>query len=215
MISGYGAPWVGAVGIPWLELATQKISQGHPPHGDDLAPTRASDELKKKKGDDPPIPKPTRAPNETNPHQMLNVYFTHREEPPVVVVALGLLNSSVPWSEWGQSSPTAGDDWDWGAVDWSGWEAKGRDRLWNTNEIIPFLGHVAVERLECITQHSLTEADTKPFVRVLLNETPKPLPDCDGGPGGTCALKDFLKYVKRRRDTFGDFEEVCKKPADA
>lgn len=199
--------------MPWLSLSALKLSQPHPPHPDDLFSGTKTGTSK--------LPRPTTPPEETNGHQSWNVYFTHREEPPVVAAALGLFNSSSspgPWAD----IPNEGEEDGW---DWRGWEERAKDRLWRTSELIPFLGHLALERLECVTPHSdphprsdspdhsraAEEGETKPHVRVLVNETPQRIPACDSGPGGSCPLFQFLEYVAARSARFGDFDEQCNK----
>ena len=82
-----------------------------------------------KKGDD--LPTPRRPPNDTSADQDLFMYFTHREEVPTVMTALHLF----------RDDPTTTTTWPVDRVN--------PDRKWKTSRIIPFLGHVALERLHC------------------------------------------------------------------
>ncbi|KPV77824.1 uncharacterized protein RHOBADRAFT_34015 [Rhodotorula graminis WP1] len=120
-----------------------------------------------------------------DPHpNLLYVYFTHREEPPVALTALGLWNTST------EDLPDT---------------MMPKDRLWKTSHLLPFLGHITIERLHC-------EADEdQDYVRVLVNGAPQPLPSCHDGPGGTCRLADFENFVRQRSEEFSDFEGACKK----
>jgi len=47
------------------------------------------------------------------------------------------------------------------------------------------------------------------FIRLNINDGIVPLRGCDGGPGGSCELGDFVKRVKEREEEVGTFGEVC------
>lgn len=169
-------------------------------------------------GSKPKLPPPTSPPDATHT-QLLYAYFTHREEPPVVLTALGLWNTSTE-----DLPPTA----------------MPKDRLWKTSHLLPFLGHIAIERLHCEADnsdnndgapgpHGLVRAlfgnddgkdrprpthPRKDYVRVLVNGAPQQLPTCHDGPGGTCRLADFETFVRQRTEEFSDFEGACKKEGD-
>ena len=76
------------------------------------------------------------------------------------------------------------------------------DRLWRTSRILPFLGHITLERLRC--------EDATVHVRVVINGAPQQLPGCAHGPGGSCPLHDgWEQYFAAREDRYGDFEGAC------
>ena len=75
------------------------------------------------------------------------------------------------------------------------------NRLWTTSSLIPFLGHIALERLHCGKDGSQ--------VRVIVNGSPQRLPDCHHGLHGACPLHDFEAWMKEREERYGHFEEVC------
>ncbi|KAI0766113.1 phosphoglycerate mutase-like protein [Trametes elegans] len=149
-------------------------------------------------------------------NQSLYVSFTHREEPPLVLTALGLFNNSAyyPGLDVNSTMPT---------------DRINHGRAWRTSEILPFLGHVGIERLQCANatlDSSLSQAnssapssgsaqgaedvwDNGAFVRVLVNGAPIPVPDCQDGPGKTCALGRFADYIARRVEQYGDFIGAC------
>jgi hypothetical protein len=116
--------------------------------------------------------------------------FTHREVPPFIATALGLFNSSNAFAE---EFPT-------NRINWS--------RSWRMAELIPFLGHVGIEKLTC---RGLTGDDEKEeeFVRIIANTAPRPIPNCQGGPGASCAFHDFEDIVKEGMDKYGDFDGIC------
>lgn len=112
--------------------------------------------------------------------------FTHREVPPVIATALGLFNSSNAYAE---EFPTD-------RVNWS--------RSWKMAELIPFLGHVGIEKLTCDRGTGDGE-----FVRIIANSAPRPIPNCQDGPGASCAFDGFEKLVREGMRVYGDFEGVC------
>ncbi|KAF2972460.1 hypothetical protein GQX73_g1096 [Xylaria multiplex] len=97
------------------------------------------------------------------------VSFTHRELPPMVVVAMGLFNDSA-------------------------------------SHILPFLGNLAVERLDCKGTYGYDDGD---YYRVLVNSAPQPLPDCADGPGTSCSRSGFERYIQDRVGMFQGFSEKC------
>ena len=70
------------------------------------------------------------------------------------------------------------------------------NRLWVNSRLVPFSGHMTVEKLECFGKES---------VRVLVNDALQPLKFC-GGVDGVCALEAFVKsQVYARENGQGDF----------
>ncbi|KAI0363119.1 phosphoglycerate mutase-like protein [Pilatotrama ljubarskyi] len=139
-------------------------------------------------------------------NQTLYVSFTHREEPPLVLTALGLFNNSAyyPSLDVNATMPT---------------DRINHRRAWRTSEILPFLGHVGVERLQCgnaTLESTGGEGDGAEdvgedgaFVRVLVNGAPIPIPSCQDGPGESCALGNFSDYIAGRVALYGDFIGAC------
>ena len=188
-------------------------------------------------------------------NQSLYISFTHREEPPLVMTALGLFNNSAyyPGLDVNSTMPT---------------DRINYAREWKTSNILPFLGHVAIERLQCsnasspssttagsptstvstalpsstaisssIVTSSLSSSsfpapttlvnavrahvprqddsgddgvwDNGAFIRVLVNGAPIPIPDCQDGPGDSCALGSFADYIQSRVAKYGDFIGAC------
>jgi hypothetical protein len=116
--------------------------------------------------------------------------FTHREVPPFIATALGLFNSSNAFAE---EFPTD-------RINWS--------RSWKMAELIPFLGHVGIEKLTC-TEVSMDQKEEKEYIRVIANSAPRPIPRCQGGPGASCPFDEFTRIVKRGMEVYGDFDRVC------
>lgn len=140
------------------------------------------------------LPKPTQGPNATLP-QAFHIWFTHREEVPLVTHALDLYH---------------GHDEATGAMPL---DRLNPTRVWKTSEIIPFLGHVSLERMECgATDNEMLEeggGEAQPYVRIIVNGSPQEQPACHSGPGGSCPLNEFLELVDELPKIYGELKEVC------
>jgi hypothetical protein len=117
--------------------------------------------------------------------------FTHREVPPFIATALGLFNSS----------NSASEEFPLDRINWS--------RSWKMAELIPFLGHIGIEKLTC-NRVSLDPNDDKEYIRIIANSAARPLPDCQDGPGASCNFDKFFEMVQSGMQKYGDFDGVCK-----
>ncbi|GAA5874082.1 hypothetical protein JCM3774_001601 [Rhodotorula dairenensis] len=190
---GYGSKVAPYLGAQWLNVSTHNLLSAYGPKHPHPAPipTTVAGKLAafffKSK-----LPAPTLPPNATHT-QLLFPYFTHREEPPVALVALGIWNTTT------EQLPT---------------DVMPKDRLWKTSHLLPFLGHVAIERLSCDAapgsrpgrRHRKEE-----YIRVMVNGAPQALGECQDGPGDSCKMDEFAKFVERRMDLYGDIKGACKK----
>lgn len=131
------------------------------------------------------LPPPSKPPTDTQT-QRLWAYLTHREEPPTALVALGLFNDTHPLPS----------------------DHRPKNRRWWTSRIMPFLGHVALERLHCGSE---LEDD---YVRVMVNESPVVIPTCHDGPGESCPITAFKELIEQRRSLYDDFQHGCAKSKD-
>ena len=142
-------------------------------------------------------------------NQSLYISFTHREEPPLIMTALNLFNNSAYYPNLDVNTTMPTD-----RINYA--------RAWKTSEILPFLGHVGIERLQCANatidsgSNSTTTDDgaesiwdNGAYVRVLVNGAPIPLPECQDGPGESCALGSFTDYIQQRVALYGDFIGAC------
>ncbi|KAL1940701.1 hypothetical protein VTO73DRAFT_7742 [Trametes versicolor] len=138
-------------------------------------------------------------------NQSLYISFSHREEPPLVLTALGLFNNSAYYPALDVNSTMPAD-------------RINSARAWRTSEILPFLGHVGIERLQCgnATIDSASGGagaedvgEDGAYVRVLVNGAPIPVPECQDGPGASCALASFGEYIAQRAAVYGDFIGAC------
>ncbi|KAI1313733.1 histidine phosphatase superfamily [Xylaria venustula] len=129
-----------------------------------------------------------------NSSEDMYVSFTHRELPPMVVVAMGLFNNS----DFGGSESTINDTMPLDRINYR--------RAWKSSNILPFLGNLAIERLSCNGTYGYDDGE---YYRVLINSAPQPLPDCADGPGTSCSRNGFEKYIQDRVDMFQGFSEKC------
>jgi hypothetical protein len=118
--------------------------------------------------------------------------FTHREVPPFIATALGLFNSSNSQAE----------EFPLDRVNWA--------RSWRMAELIPFLGHIGIEKLRCTRSGGDGTGDEKDFVRIIANGSPRPIPACQDGPGASCGAEGFVALVKRGMEEYGDFNGICR-----
>lgn len=118
--------------------------------------------------------------------------FTHREVPPFVATALGLFNSS---SNAAEQFPTDHINW---------------TRAWKMSDLIPFLGHVGMEKMTC--ERGAVHGDGPgEFIRFIANTAPRPIPDCQDGPGASCEFHRFRELIGKGARAHEDFHKVCDK----
>ncbi|KAF2131969.1 phosphoglycerate mutase-like protein [Dothidotthia symphoricarpi CBS 119687] len=123
--------------------------------------------------------------------QDIHVSFTHRELPPTVIVALGIFNNSAfsGANDVNATMPL---------------KMQNYGRAWRSSLIIPFLTNIAIERMTC-DSYGFADGD---YVRVLVNQSPQPLP-CADGPGESCSQAAYQKYIQGRGELFGGYTEKC------
>ncbi|KAI2638310.1 histidine acid phosphatase [Xylaria nigripes] len=124
----------------------------------------------------------------------LYVSFTHRELPPMVAVAMGLFNNSA----FGGSESAINDTMPLDRVNYR--------RAWKSSHLLPFLGNLAIERLNCTGTYQYKDGE---YYRALVNNAAQPLPGCADGPGTSCSRSGFEKYLQNRIDMFQGFSEKC------
>ncbi|KAF9693302.1 hypothetical protein EKO04_008788 [Ascochyta lentis] len=118
--------------------------------------------------------------------------FTHREVPPFVATALGLFNSSSGAAE---EFPTDHINW---------------TRAWRMADLIPFLGHVGMEKMTC-ERGAVSGDGPGEFIRFIANTAPRPIPDCQDGPGASCRFESFQNLIGKGAKKHKDFHKVCDK----
>ncbi|PYH88912.1 histidine acid phosphatase [Aspergillus ellipticus CBS 707.79] len=130
----------------------------------------------------------------------LYVSFTHREFPPTVITALGLFNNTAYTSNAFLNASMPRDEVNY-------------YRAWRSSRILPFLGNVGVERLECdvpgYADGGSGSGDEGVYFRVLVNGAVQPVVGCRDGPGASCSAGAFGEWMRGREEVFGDFGGVC------
>lgn len=125
------------------------------------------------------------------------VSFTHRELPPMVLVALGLYNNSALTGANDINATMPLDRVNYG-------------RQWRSSRILPFLGNIAIERMDCSDAYGYQNNGTdNEYYRVLVNRVPLTLPDCYDGPQESCSKEMMQGYVRERAGVVGEFGEAC------
>ncbi|KAI5451922.1 hypothetical protein NCC49_001223 [Naganishia albida] len=163
---------------------------------------KKGDKKKKKKGGDS-LPEPKMPPNGTHT-QLLHTFFTHRESPAFVATFLNLYNDTVNGMPPASSPPAL--------------DTRPEPRQWRTSELVPFLGHVALERFSCgVQEPGVDDKDTSnDYVRAMVNGKFERMIGCDDGLGSACKWDSFAKFVDSRLEIWGEqwWDEVCTKKDD-
>jgi acid phosphatase len=124
--------------------------------------------------------------------QDLYVSFTHRELPPTVLVALGLFNNSAY-----SGANNINETMPLNTIN--------HNRAWKSSNILQFLTHIAIEKMECDS----FGFESGVYYRVLVNESPQPLTGCTNGPGESCAGFGMSEWLAQRGEVVGRYGEIC------
>ncbi|CZT20213.1 related to PHO11-secreted acid phosphatase [Ramularia collo-cygni] len=134
--------------------------------------------------------------SEDEDDQDIYVSFTHRELPPVVLVAMGIFNNSALTGANAVNATMPLDQ-------------VNHHRQWISSYILPFLTNIAVEKMNCSESYGYQNSTDPTFYRVLVNQSPQVLPGCSDGPAESCSAEHFNKFVETRGEMFGNFAEAC------
>ncbi|KAK6437680.1 hypothetical protein LTR95_006124 [Oleoguttula sp. CCFEE 5521] len=124
------------------------------------------------------------------------VSFTHRELPPMVLVALGLFNNSALT---GANLPNASMPLD----------RVNHHRTWISSYILPFLTNIAIEKMNCSASFGFENTTDPTYYRVLVNRSPQTLPSCYDGPAESCSAKGMETFLRGRTEVVGEYSERC------
>ncbi|PVI06004.1 phosphoglycerate mutase-like protein [Periconia macrospinosa] len=80
------------------------------------------------------------------------------------------------------------------------------DRKWRKSQVSPMGGRSIFEVMSCKVKD---KDKVSRFVRLNINDGITVIPDCDEGPGKSCALDKFVRRTRRMGEEFGDFREKC------
>ncbi|KIK55009.1 hypothetical protein GYMLUDRAFT_176297 [Collybiopsis luxurians FD-317 M1] len=184
--SGPGNPLSAASGYPWIKAVTSLFEVG--PNGT--------------------VPGATLTP------PPLIMGFSHDNNIPPIVAALGLWNNTVLPITHRDTNPL---------------------REFRSSHLVAFRGYLALERLSCSSPvpsdagvfhqagvlggtvvsssfaiNATASKAPELYVRVRADNAPVPIPKCSSGPGQTCRLSEFVQMVNGPlAKAAGDFIEVC------
>lgn len=134
--------------------------------------------------------------SEDEDDQDLYVSFTHRELPPVVLVAMGIFNNSALTGANFINATMPLDQ-------------VNHHRQWVSSYVLPFLTNIAIEKMNCSQSYGVQNSTDSTFYRVLVNQSPQVLPGCSDGPAESCSAEGFKSFVAARGEMFGNFGEAC------
>ncbi|KAF5004872.1 hypothetical protein FDECE_8654 [Fusarium decemcellulare] len=86
------------------------------------------------------------------------------------------------------------------------------DRLWRSSSISPMRGTIAFERLNCAKSQKNEKSSkslNRIFIRIRLNDAVYPIPSCQDGPGKSCSVKKYARYLEQKLQKNGNFAKIC------
>ncbi|KAI1463672.1 phosphoglycerate mutase-like protein [Daldinia caldariorum] len=92
---------------------------------------------------------------------------------------------------------------------------KDDSRLWVGSRYVTMRGTIAFERLNCVKRSCRKPRDcpssglSETYVRIRLNDAVYPIPSCRNGPGSSCQLSDYARYVAEKYAAEGDWITNC------
>ncbi|KAH9999148.1 phosphoglycerate mutase-like protein [Xylariaceae sp. FL0662B] len=81
------------------------------------------------------------------------------------------------------------------------------DRLWIASRFVSMRGTIAFERLNCTVSDAAKS--NAAYIRIRLNDAVYPVPSCNSGPGSSCPLDDYVKYVAEKYAAEGNWITNC------
>ncbi|KAF9883844.1 hypothetical protein FE257_002735 [Aspergillus nanangensis] len=82
-----------------------------------------------------------------------------------------------------------------------------KDRIYVSSQTTPMRDTIAFERLTCSSK-----GKESVNVRILLNDAVYPVPSCQSGPGRSCPVDKYAKYVTQKREEYGSYASICGLP---
>ncbi|KAK6952203.1 hypothetical protein Daesc_006736 [Daldinia eschscholtzii] len=92
---------------------------------------------------------------------------------------------------------------------------KDDNRLWVGSRYVSMRGTIAFERLNCATKGDdepgayPSDGSNDTYIRIKLNDAVYPVPSCNDGPGSSCKLSDYVRYVAEKYTAEGDWITNC------
>ncbi|KAI9727894.1 MAG: hypothetical protein M1828_005299 [Chrysothrix sp. TS-e1954] len=201
--TGYGnVEMAGTLGMGWVDammkILTATASKGGSPKIEDVvldAGGQLSGRRKAKRADETP----NEAASPAGQEQDLYLSVSHAELLASVLTTLGLFNDSA-YSMSGNTSYTMPLD------------RINHARSWSTSNMLPFLGNIAIEKMNCSSAYGLDEvidANDGDFYRVLVNEAPQVWPGCADGPAESCSRAGLQGMWEGWTARFGNWAGLC------
>ena len=84
--------------------------------------------------------------------------------------------------------------------------------IYNVANFISLRGTVAFEVMNCSSTSSYRpskDAANSIYIRILLNDAVYTIPQCHGGPGGSCLLSEYASFIHKRNQAAGNFIDYC------
>ncbi|KAL3455850.1 histidine phosphatase superfamily [Aspergillus heterothallicus] len=78
------------------------------------------------------------------------------------------------------------------------------NRIFVSSRTSPMRGTIAFERLNCSSRKG-----NSVNVRILLNDAVYPIPSCRSGPGSSCPVDKYAKYVTKQKSKYGSYASIC------
>ncbi|OJJ62518.1 hypothetical protein ASPSYDRAFT_649305 [Aspergillus sydowii CBS 593.65] len=78
------------------------------------------------------------------------------------------------------------------------------DRVFVSSHTSPMRGTIAFERLNCKANKG-----NSVNVRILLNDAVYPIPSCRSGPGSSCPVDEYARYVAKQKRKYGSYASIC------
>ncbi len=107
--------------------------------------------------------------------------------------------------------------------------ARSKNYNFVSSRITPMRGTVAFERLTCspdagfckdkgkvkgkraapTSSSSASAAANGTYIRILLNDAVYPVANCQDGPGRSCSMEKYVKYISDKYAAFGNYKALC------
>ncbi|OUM55102.1 hypothetical protein BVG19_g4584 [[Candida] boidinii] len=89
-------------------------------------------------------------------------------------------------------------------------------RFFKTSEMVPMGGRIVLERIvpseRSMKEHKdeKDDRDTNKYLRLKINDSVIPIPNCQEGPGYSCSIKKLRELISKKSISNVDYVKVCK-----
>ncbi|OWB80964.1 hypothetical protein B5S32_g5297 [[Candida] boidinii] len=81
-------------------------------------------------------------------------------------------------------------------------------RFFKTSEIVPMGGRIVIERIS--SNENSDSNKTKKYIRLKINDSVIPIPNCQEGPGYSCPIEKLRKIFNKKLINNENYIEICK-----